>query len=426
MRKKARLLCLALAVVLALLTGCGSQTPQAGSSLGPYELSQDQKELLELLGLSDRVGVIKFTGPEEATALSIDTYELQDGQWQATGGGQISWEEAGEPWEGLAAIQSREDYSIGLRVRTEGIASYTTDAAAPESDPQAGPCNFLTRRCLSFWGSPSPWRCSSTAGTAACAPTPSPILPTPPPLTGRAWRWSRRSPLLLPHRKEVFPMAYKACIFDLDGTLADTLRSIAGFGNDTLNAFGLPAIPVEEYKQLVGNGADVLMDRMLRTVGAQLPPEERKRFRQEYDRRYEAQPMRFVVPYPGLPELLGELKSRGLKLGVLSNKPDNMTRYIAGELYGAVLDGVHGQRAGVPKKPDPTALLALAGELGVEPGEVLYVGDSGVDMDTGRNAGMDPCGVLWGFRGREELLAHGASYLAADAAGLRAIVLGEG
>ena len=85
-------------------------------------------------------------------------------------------------------------------------------------------------------------------------------------------------------------MAYKACIFDLDGTLADTLRSIAGFGNDTLSAFGLPPIPVEDYKQLVGNGADVLMDRMLRTVGAELSPQERKRFRQEYDRRYEAQP----------------------------------------------------------------------------------------------------------------------------------------
>lgn len=220
-------------------------------------------------------------------------------------------------------------------------------------------------------------------------------------------------------------MAYKACIFDLDGTLADTLRSIAGFGNDTLSAFGLPPIPVEDYKQLVGNGADVLMDRMLRTVGAELSPEERKRFRQEYDRRYEAQPMRLVTPYPGLPELLRELKAQGLKLGVLSNKPDNMTRYIAGELYGAVLDGVHGQRAGVPKKPDPTALLALAGELGVEPGEVLYVGDSGVDMDTGRNAGMDPCGVLWGFRDREELLAHGAKYLAAHAQDLRAIALGQ-
>ncbi len=156
MRKKARLLCLALAVVLALLTGCGNQTPQAGSALGPYELSQDQEELLELLGLSDTVGVIKFTGAEEATALSIDTYELQDGQWQATGGGQISREEAGEPWEGLAAIQSREDYSISLRVRTEGIASYTTDAAAPESDPQGWALQFLDEETPIVLGEPIP------------------------------------------------------------------------------------------------------------------------------------------------------------------------------------------------------------------------------------------------------------------------------
>ena len=156
MRKKARLLCLALAVVLTLLAGCGNQTPQAGSALGPYELSQDQEELLELLGLSDTVGVIKFTGAEEATALSIDTYELQDGQWQATGGGQISREEAGEPWEGLAAIQSREDYSISLRVRTEGIASYTTDAAAPESDPQGWALQFLDEETPIVLGEPIP------------------------------------------------------------------------------------------------------------------------------------------------------------------------------------------------------------------------------------------------------------------------------
>lgn len=156
MRKKAGLLCLALAVVLALLTGCGNQTPQAGSALGPYELSQDQEELLELLGLSDTVGVIKFTGPEEAAALSIDTYALRDGQWQATGGGQISREEAGEPWEGLAAIQSREDYSISLRVRTEGIASYTTDAAAPESDPQGWALQFLDEETPVVLGEPIP------------------------------------------------------------------------------------------------------------------------------------------------------------------------------------------------------------------------------------------------------------------------------
>lgn len=156
MRKKARLLCLALAVVLALLTGCGNQTPQAGSALGPYELSQDQEELLELLGLSDTVGVVAFTGPEEAAALSIDTYALRDGQWQATGGGQISREEAGEPWEGLAAIQSREDYSIGLRVKSEGIASYTTDAAAPESDPQGWALQFLDEEMPVVLGEPAP------------------------------------------------------------------------------------------------------------------------------------------------------------------------------------------------------------------------------------------------------------------------------
>lgn len=156
MRKKARLLCLALAVVLALLTGCGNQTPQAGSTLGPYELSQDQEELLELLGLSDTVGVIKFTGAEEATALSIDTYVLRDGAWETTGGGQLSREEAGEPWEGLAAIQSREDYSIGLRVRTEGIASYTTDAAAPESDPQGWTLQFLDEETPIVLGEPIP------------------------------------------------------------------------------------------------------------------------------------------------------------------------------------------------------------------------------------------------------------------------------
>lgn len=156
MRKKARLLCLALAVVLILLAGCGNQTPQADSTLGPYELSQEQEELLELLGLSGTVGVVAFTGPEEATALSIDTYALQDGQWQATGGGQLSREEAGEPWEGLAAIQSREDYSIGLRVRTEGIASYTTDAAAPESDPQGWALQFLDEETPIVLGEPAP------------------------------------------------------------------------------------------------------------------------------------------------------------------------------------------------------------------------------------------------------------------------------
>lgn len=213
-------------------------------------------------------------------------------------------------------------------------------------------------------------------------------------------------------------MPYPACIFDLDGTLADTLQSIAHFGNAALQAFGYPPIDPEEYKLMVGNGADILIRRMLARAGAELPEEDVKRFRAEYDRRYESDPMCMVTAYPGLQDLLARLKARGVKLGILSNKPDNMTRAIAAKLYGGSPDLVRGQLPGVPTKPDPTAVLALAGELGVSPGDVLYVGDSGVDMDTARNAGMDSCGVLWGFRTREELLQHGAKYLAKDAAEL--------
>lgn len=218
---------------------------------------------------------------------------------------------------------------------------------------------------------------------------------------------------------------YQACIFDLDGTLADTLESIAYFGNGALKAFGLPPIPTERYKLLVGNGADKLVRRMLRTVGAELPETEIKRFRAEYDRRYESEPMKLVTPYPGLPELLSRLKGDGFRLGILSNKPDNMTRFIAKELYGDLPDLVCGQKADIPKKPDPTAVLAMARTLSLDPKEILYVGDSGVDMETGRNAGMDPCGVLWGFREKEELLSCGAKFLAANAEELEKIALGK-
>lgn len=215
---------------------------------------------------------------------------------------------------------------------------------------------------------------------------------------------------------------YRACIFDLDGTLANTLSSIAYFGNGTLEAFHLPPIPTEQYRYLVGNGADTLMRRMLTAVHAELSEQELSRFRAEYDRRYESEPMKLVVPYPGLHELLSRWKQRGLPVAVLSNKPDNMTKYIVKELYGDLPQLVQGQKEGVPKKPDPTAVLQLAKEMGVLPGQVLYIGDSGVDMDTGTNAGMDPCGVLWGFRDREELLAHGAKYLVSTAEELEELV----
>lgn len=208
---------------------------------------------------------------------------------------------------------------------------------------------------------------------------------------------------------------YRACIFDLDGTLANTLNSIAFFGNGTLAEFGLPPIPTEDYKQLVGNGADVLMRRMLKAVGARLDEDEFKKFRAEYDRRYESEPMKLVTAYDGLPRLLAQLKNEGVAIGVLSNKPDNMTKFIAERLYGDVITVARGQMEGVPKKPDPTALLDMMKKLGVSPEEVLYVGDSGVDMQTGTAAGVDTCGVLWGFRDKAELLQNGAMHLVATA-----------
>lgn len=154
MKRTALLLSLLLA--LALLPGCGTQQELTQNTAAPYSLTQDQGELLELLGLSDRAGLVTFSGPEEATVLSIDTYQLRDGQWEPTGGGQLSREEAGQPWEGLAVLQSREDYSIGLRVRTEGIASYTTGPAEPDSDPLGWTLQFLEEETPITLGEPVP------------------------------------------------------------------------------------------------------------------------------------------------------------------------------------------------------------------------------------------------------------------------------
>ena len=216
----------------------------------------------------------------------------------------------------------------------------------------------------------------------------------------------------------------KAGIFDMDGTVADTLASIAGFGNAALKAHGYPEIETERYRRLVGNGADVLMRRMLDAVSAQPYTEaDVQALRATYDALYESDPTRLVAPYPGIPALLRDVRDAGVKTAVLSNKPDNMTRFIAGALFPGLFDIVHGQRAGVPKKPDPAAVFEICEALGVRPAECLYVGDSGVDMQTGANTGMPTAGVTWGFRGADELRQNGAVHLADDAGALRRLIL---
>lgn len=222
---------------------------------------------------------------------------------------------------------------------------------------------------------------------------------------------------------------YRACIFDLDGTLANTLGSIAYFANTALKERGYGEIETGAYRGLVGNGADVLMRGMLRTVlgGESYSEEDVAALRKTYDRLYESNPMYLVKSYPGMPETLKKLKAKGIRTAVLSNKPHNCTCAIIEALFPeGTFDLYYGQRPQVPRKPSPQGALLIAEELGAAPGEILYVGDTNVDMKTGRGAGMRTAGVLWGFRERGELEEAGPDYLVQRPEELYEIAVGDG
>lgn len=215
---------------------------------------------------------------------------------------------------------------------------------------------------------------------------------------------------------------YKACVFDMDGTILNTLDSIAYFANKALVSAGLSNIPTERYKQLVGNGVKILLDRMLEEVDEPANSAKRGTVAESYENLYAADPYYLVRPYDGIAELLSKLKASGTKLAILSNKPDAPTGEIAARFFPETFDIVRGQREGVAIKPDPTALLSIIEELKVDKKDVLYIGDSGVDMQTAANAGLTSCGVLWGFRGKDELLESGAKHLANSANELEKII----
>ena len=202
----------------------------------------------------------------------------------------------------------------------------------------------------------------------------------------------------------------KAVLFDLDGTLTDTLSTIAHFGNCALGKFGFPPIPTERYRYLVGDGRDLLIHRMLAEHGADTA-ENYQNVGAAYDAAYEADVLHGTVPYDGIPELLTNLQENGLKTAVLSNKPHNVTKMVVQAVFGNRFDIVYGQRPGYPMKPDPAVARMVAEELGVSPAECAFVGDTSVDIATGKNAGMLPIGVLWGFRDAAELRRAGAAHI---------------
>ena len=201
---------------------------------------------------------------------------------------------------------------------------------------------------------------------------------------------------------------YKVCIFDLDGTIADKVESIAHVGNQTLRAFGLPEIPVKDYNFYAGDGADVQVKRMLAAVpgGDKVDYEE---VRTQYRKWFAENPFYHVKPYDGILELLEGLKAQGIKIAVLSNKPHGAAVEVVHKIFGQdMFHKIQGQTSEIPRKPSPIGALAVAKEFGALPQECLYCGDTNTDMDTGKAAGMFTIGVTWGFRPRTELEEHHA------------------
>lgn len=205
---------------------------------------------------------------------------------------------------------------------------------------------------------------------------------------------------------------YRLCIFDLDGTLLNTIAALTFTTNETLKTFGLKGIVPEQTKRIVGDGYKKQMERALKLAGddelvhyeAALPV---------YMENFAKYCMKEVVPYEGIPHLLEYLKSRGVKIAVYSNKPHHQAVENIETIFGkGYFDCVRGEQPGTPKKPAPDGALLVCSELHMTPADCLYLGDTNTDMKTGIAAGMDTVGVLWGFRDRTELEELHPKYIA--------------
>lgn len=193
----------------------------------------------------------------------------------------------------------------------------------------------------------------------------------------------------------------KAYIFDMDGTLVDSLESIAYFANKALEKFGLKTIPVERYKHLAGNGAATLVKRMIKENNGDESLFEKVSY--EYNTTYDNDFLYLTKPYDGVLEMLSKLKSQGCKTAIISNKPHSTAKKISDELFGDLIDICFGKRDGYPVKPDPESVNEIIGILGVDKKDCIYIGDTITDMETGKNAGLYTVGVLWGFRDEDEI-----------------------
>jgi phosphoglycolate phosphatase len=205
-------------------------------------------------------------------------------------------------------------------------------------------------------------------------------------------------------------MNFEAVIFDLDGTLLDTIADLTDSMNIALNHFGFPGHDAETCKMFVGDGVEMFAFRALpeKSRDQAMVNKCASLMRQEYRNRWAKK----THPYEGIPELLNELTRRNLKMAILSNKPDDSTKEMVAELLSKWrFHPVAGAQLSVPKKPDPTLAIHISQQLQVPPEQFLYLGDTGTDMRTAQGAGMFAVGALWGFRSAEELMSSGAQVL---------------
>ncbi len=200
----------------------------------------------------------------------------------------------------------------------------------------------------------------------------------------------------------------KTVIFDLDGTLLDSIEDIASSMNKVLESLQLPTHKIEDYKHFVGGGVDILVENALSNQSKEIKDEVIKRFKIEYDGKLHSK----TLPYDGIYELLDELKKLDINLAVLSNKPHEFTvSYVNHFFKNYNFKEIHGQKKDVPKKPDPKAALDIVKCLDSSCENTYFIGDTKVDMQTAKSANMKAIGVLWGFRDEKELKEHGADFI---------------